>query len=197
MNRPGALFIDPQRELWSLNFLSGWSLGAGFRWLGRHHFQIVHRSLRLLAQLRREHRNAGEEVVAFFLPAELDDLIVLRIDHRGKIAWCVVIKVQPGLGIGAPCMLNFQKQVAEQCNIGRVAESKVPVSQPALPQPRNFAIACQFQRIAGDTVYPRVANLVGQHRQRGAVRLNCIRNLGQVRRNDCALGNLKLKAAYV
>ena len=66
--------------------------------------------LRLLAQRRGKRGDSGEEVLALFLPAKLDDLIVLGVEHRGQIPRDVVIEIEPGLCIRAPGMLNLQSR---------------------------------------------------------------------------------------
>src|SRR4029079_11477491 len=91
----------------------------------RDGIKFAHRRLRLLAQWRGKCGDPGEEVFALLLPAELDDLVILGLEHRGQVARSVVIKIEPGLGIRTPSVLDLQKQMTKQSNVGRVTSCKL------------------------------------------------------------------------
>src|SRR5580698_8042086 len=80
--------------------------------------------------------------------------------------------------------------MTEQRDVGRIPNRKLSLSQPALTQPRDFAIARELQRVAGDTVDPGVPDFAGEHWQRGAVRLDCIGNLSEIRGDNLSVGEL-------
>ena len=130
----------------------------------RDRFKITHRCLRLLAQWRGKRGDPGEEVLTFLLPAELDDLIVLGLEHRSQIARDVVIEIEPGLGIRTPGVLNLQKQMTQQRDVCRITHDKLSLSQPVLAQPRDLAVPGELQRVAGDAVDPGVSDLAGDYR---------------------------------
>src|SRR6185369_1764569 len=87
---------------------------AGVRQLRLDPCKVSHRCERLLAQWHRKRGDRGEKVLALFLPAELNDLIVFGIEHRRQIVRSVVIEIKPSFGVGAPGVFNLQKQMTEQ-----------------------------------------------------------------------------------
>ena len=166
---------------------------AGMRQPRLDRFKIAHCRLRLLAQWRRQRGDPGEEVFALLLPAELDDLVVLGVEHRGQIArecsdrnrarsWC-------------PCPRCAQPPEADdEAKQHRSHHRPQTFSDDNQPwrKPRDLAISGKLQRVAGDTVDPCVADFAGEHRQRSAMRLDRIRNLGQARGSNLGIGKLAL-----
>ena len=126
--------------------------------------EILHRCLPLLTQWRRKRGDPGEKVLALLQPAELDDLVVLGVEHLGQIAGNVVIEIKPGFGVRAPGVLNLQKQMTEQGNVCRIAHGKLSLSYPVLAQTRNLAVAGELQWVTGNTVNPGIPDFTGDYR---------------------------------
>src|SRR6266404_6886401 len=100
-------------------------VGARMRQARWNRFKITHCCLSLLTQLRGKGGDPGKKVLTLLLPAKLDDLIVLGVEHRSQIAGDVVIEIQPGFSIGAPGVLNLQKQMTEQSDICGITNGKL------------------------------------------------------------------------
>jgi len=79
----------------------------------------------------REAWRSGEEVLALLLPAKLDHLVVLGVEHRGQIVWGCSDRNRAGLGIRAPSVLNLQKQMTSKAT----SVASPTASFPALANP--------------------------------------------------------------
>ena len=101
--------IDTHDEVLCLDVISSRVVR---NWVGQlrwYRFQTAYCRLRLLAQCGRKCSDSGEKILALLLPARLDDLVVLGVEHRGQIFGNVVFKIEPGFGVGAPGVFNFQE----------------------------------------------------------------------------------------
>ena len=130
------------------------------------------------------------EVLTFLGPTELDDLVVFRVEHSGKIARDVVVEIEPGLGIGAPGVFGFEKKFPEKSNVGGAAGLEFALRDPGAAEARDFSIAGNFDGIAGDPVDPGVADFLRDSRKILAKGLNCVGDVGEAAGVDLPMGEL-------
>src|SRR5579862_4071250 len=131
-----------------------------------------------------------EKVLTFLGPTELDDLVVFRVEHRSKIARDVVVEIEPGLGIGAPSVFDFEEKPPEKSNVGGVARLEFSLLDPGAAEARNFAIAGDFDRVAADPVNPGIADFLRDGRKVFAEGLNRVGDLGEAASFDLRIGEL-------
>ncbi len=86
-----------------------------------------------------------------------------------------MVEIEPRFGIGAPGVLGLKKDVAKQGQIGSVAGMEFLLREPGLAKPRNLTVPGNLKRIAGNTVDPRIPDLLLHHAA------SC---LGKVRRHS-------------
>src|SRR5450631_720213 len=95
-----------------------------------------------------------------------------------------MVEVQPGLRVRSPRMLHFQQQTTQQGHVGRIPNRKPSLGQPRSAQAADLSVSCDLERVAGDAMYPRIANFFSNHRQFVAIWLYSVRNLSQAGRGD-------------
>src|SRR5215469_319294 len=161
--------------------------------LGPRRSKIAQSSLCLLTQRRRQCIDACKEILPFLFPAKLNDLVVFCIEHRCQIFWRIVIEIQPCFCIRAPSVLNFQEQISEQSYVCWVANRKSSFSDPALAQACDLAKSRKLERIARNTVDPRVSNFLCQHRKSVTVRFDGVRYFSKIGWSDTRIGVSRTK----
>lgn len=121
--------------------------------------------LRLGAQGEGERGDGLGDVIAFFLPTGGHCLVARKFDWVGEgelqVVRGVVVVVEIGLGIGTPCVFDGEEQSTQELTVSRVAEGDFFVSQPLTAEAGEFTVLGYFGWVAGDAVYPGVADLLG------------------------------------
>src|SRR3984957_15326145 len=114
------------------------------------------------------------------------------MQHLSQIVGRVVIKIQPRFCISPPGVLNLKQDMAKESEVRSIAGLKFLLRKPCLAEPRYLAISGQLERIAGNTVDPRVADLLLHNSQVRLKRFDRIGDLSQVGGDNLSVGKLML-----
>ena len=87
-------------------------------------------------------------------------------------------------------MLGFEEEPAEQRDVGRVARLEFAAGDPGAAEAGNFAIAGNFQGIAGDPVDPGVSDFLSDGGKVFAEGLNRVGDFGEAGGGDLRIGEL-------
>src|ERR1700753_2868494 len=128
-------------------------------------FELLDGRLRLIPQWCGQCGNSIEKILTLFCPAVLHHLVVLRMQHLSQIVGRVVIKIQPCFCISSPGVLNLKQDMAKESEVGSIARLKLLLPEPCLAEPCYLTIPGQLERITGNAVDPRVADLLLHYRQ--------------------------------
>ena len=108
---------------------------------------------------------------------------------RARSVGLLVVEVEPGLGVGAPGVLGLEEHVAEEGQVGGVADLEDPRGEPChRAGGASFAEARNFERIAGAAVDPGIADLLGDDGQVAAMRSDGVGDFRKVGGGDLGVG---------